>query len=119
MIGIDVVSTKEVESMCFKRWFVLYAYTYEEFLKSETFSRSRKIEYLSSRFCAKEAVFKCLCSYTGEKLKFKPKSIEVLNNANNVPVVKLDFPYDISFTGGLTVSISHKKNICVAIALIK
>lgn len=72
----------------------------------------RKIEYLASRFSAKEAVIKAI-SYKG--LSYSYKDISILNNENGSPYVLFSFPTNFK----ILISISHAKENSIAFVLVE
>lgn len=73
-------------------------------------SEKRKLEYVASRFAAKEAIFKVY--EEGDKtLNFK--DISILNKENGAPYISSDFLKD-----KLEISISHSENYSIAIVIL-
>lgn len=105
MIGIDIVEHQRIglnyERLALK---ILSKLEYEVFLKIEL--ENRKIEYVASRFAAKEALYKA----TNLKLNFK--DVSILNEDNGKPYVLIK-----EKKTNYEVSLSHEKNYSVAIAL--
>lgn len=105
MIGIDIVEHQRIvlnyERLALK---ILSKLEYEVFLKIEL--ENRKIEYVASRFAAKEALYKA----TNLKLNFK--DVSILNEDNGKPYVLIK-----EKKANYEVSLSHEKNYSVAIAL--
>lgn len=96
----------------------------ENFLK-KIFSK-KEIEYclkfkyseihFAGRFAAKEAIVKALGVGFGKKISFL--DIEILNNKNGKPHVKLSKKINLSFKNpNILLSISHSKKIASAIAI--
>jgi len=72
-------------------------------------NKKRREDYFCGRFCAKKAVFEILYkSNTDTPKEFK--EISILNGVFNQPVIVT------SKTGNIKVSISHSKNMVIAIA---
>lgn len=70
--------------------------------------------HLAARFCAKEAVYKALCSIGETTLHFQ--DIEILNNSNKVPYVH--FLNDKFKQFSCKLSLSHSKDNALASALV-
>ncbi len=105
MIGIDIVEHQRIalnyERLALK---ILSKLEYEMFLKIEL--ENKKIEYVASRFAAKEALYKA----TNLKLNFK--DVSILNEDNGKPYVLIK-----EKKTNYEVSLSHEKSYSVAIAL--
>lgn len=114
-IGLDIVDAFEFKRLLKKEWFLRYAYSKEELAASRKQGITRSTEFLTARFCAKEAVYKALIA-ANHKFKFHPSSISILKREDGYPYVVLHFPYDIKENFDLRVTISHKKNLCVSLA---
>lgn len=105
-VGIDLVEHKDIE---FKdERFIKRILTEQEltYFNSIT-NKKRRIEYLSSRFACKEAIFKCY--QTGVAFQ----DITILNN-------ELGAPYALIHNQKvkLHLSLSHTDNFSVAIAIL-
>jgi len=110
-IGIDIIEHSRFEKMLnderkYKR--ILSKEELEIFLEVE--SEKRKVEYLASRFCAKEAIIKAI---NKKKLSFSYKDISILNDNNGAPYVKFNFEVDFQ----ILLSISHSDTSSVSFAL--
>ena len=73
-------------------------------------SESRKLEYLASRFAAKEAIIKAI---NKEKLSFSYKDVSILNDNNGAPFVKFNFNVDFD----ILISLSHSDVNSIAFAI--
>ena len=88
-IGIDSVSISEIKrymEICGES-FVNRTFTKKEVDASR--SAPRPEEYLSTRFAAKEAVFKAIAHFTERKL-FDFRIVETLNEADGYPVIQME-----------------------------
>lgn len=110
-IGIDIVENERFKEM------ILDERRYKRILSEdelkiflEIHSSKRKIEYLASRFCAKEAIIKAI---NKEKLSFSYKDVSVLNDSNGAPYVKFNFVVDYD----ILLSISHSDVNSIAFAI--
>lgn len=110
-IGIDIVEHSRFEKI------VEDSRRYERFLSSDELeiflninSNKRKIEYLASRFSAKESIIKAI---NKEKLSFSYKDVSILNDNNGAPYVKFNFEVDFD----ILISLSHSDTNSVAFAI--
>ncbi len=109
MIGIDIVENERMLNKDIE--FIKRILSDKEFDIYNKFSiEQRKIEYLASRFAAKEAVFKAF--KVGNK-DLNYKDISILNDEYGAPFIELKGETDKS----LNISISHEKNYSVAIVM--
>jgi phosphopantetheine--protein transferase-like protein len=96
MIGIDIVKINR-----FKKNLNLWKkkiLTDSE--QQELIKKTNQIQYIASRWAAKEAFFKC----TGSR-----ENISILNDNNNKPFI-VNYPM-------LKISISHETKYCVAVVI--
>ena len=106
-VGIDIVAIDRIKNI-YKKFgykFLHKIFTereLEEFKGIENFNR--KIEKISGRFAAKEAVMK-----TDENLT-EFKKIEILSSSKGIPIV--------ANLNGYEISISHEKEYAVAVAVL-
>lgn len=110
-IGIDIVENERFSKMINdEKKISRILSNLEVKIFSEITSDKRKIEYLASRFCAKEAVIKAI---NKEGLSFSYKDISILNDDVGAPYVEFSFEVDFK----LLISISHSNNssVCVAV----
>jgi len=110
MIGCDIVEIERIENAYTKlgdafSGRVLSSREMEIFIQ-----KKRSMSFLSGRFAAKEAVSKCLKTGLG---KLGLKNIEILTGENGEPVVYLN-----GSIVELEVSISHSKNVAMAVAIV-
>lgn len=108
-VGIDLVEFIEVENRderFIKRILSDKELTIFNSMKLE----KRKIEYLTSRFAAKEAIFK---AYKKGDLTLNFKDISVLNDEVNAPYIEIKN----NLMTNLKISISHSKNYAVVIVI--
>ena len=106
-VGIDIVEIERVRKVISDS-FASKVLSGEELERYKEFKETRKIEFLSGRFCAKEAIIKCLSDYE----KVQMTDLNITNNENGKPEIKYK-DYDIEL------SISHERNYAVAIAILK
>lgn len=118
-IGIDVLALGELDRLHTRPWFRRFVYTADELALAESFGEGRTREFLAGRFAAKEAVLKVLGTGCGSGLT--PRQIRVVRDGRSAPQVRLTGPAarraaEIGVSG-LTVSIAHKGEYVVAVAL--
>ena len=120
-IGTDIVKIQRIRDMlesekgCFDAFF-RKSFTEKEQLEAKT--RSDESEYYSSRFAAKEAIFKCLPLSTDIK---RLENMEVLNDENGKPFVtlygELKLETEKNCITRIHVSISHEDKYIIAYAI--
>ncbi|MBX9363028.1 holo-ACP synthase [Streptomyces sp. WAC04114] len=118
-IGIDVLGLGELDRLQTRPWFRRYTYATDELALADGFGRERAREFLAGRFAAKEAVLKVLG--TGCRGGLLPRHICVTRGARTGPLVRLTGAAqrraaEIGLSD-LTVSIAHKGEYVVAVAL--
>ncbi len=106
MIGIDIVENSRMQDKS------------EEFIKRilsksevEVYNnKQNKVQYLASRFAAKEAIFKVF--KCGDKT-LNYNDISILNDENGAPYILMNS----TKRDDLKISISHERNYSVAIVM--
>jgi holo-[acyl-carrier protein] synthase len=114
-IGIDVLHHTELARLVGRPWFLSYTFTAEELALSAGMSGHRRLEFLSGRFTAKEAILKSLGR--GLFQGIAPREISITRVADGMPLVR--------FTGraaglslpAVALSITHKKDVVAAVAI--
>lgn len=71
----------------------------------------RKLEYIASRFAAKEALFKAL---NKSEIKFDYNRVSILNDETRAPYVEFEIENDLN----ILISISHSDDDSIAIVII-
>lgn len=109
MIGIDLVENARIEKQSDS--FTKRILSEKEIEKYNTITNDkRKVQYLASRFAAKEAIFKA-CKVGNKDINYV--DISILNDDNNAPYVEIvkypNFKFEIS--------ISHEENYSIAIVM--
>ena len=105
-VGIDLVEHKDMENR--DERFIKHILTEPEYsYYSSITNKKRRIEYLSSRFACKEAIFKCY--QTGVAFQ----DITILNDSLGAPYVLIQYK-----KVELNLSLSHTDNYSVAIAIL-
>ena len=119
-IGIDTVSINEIAQHIekFGNTFVNRTFTVEEVSASALSPKPE--EYLSTRFAAKEAVFKAVAHFTKEKA-FDFRIVETLNESDGYPFIntneKLQSLLDEAGISHLLVSITTEDDYATAMVV--
>lgn len=116
-VGIDLIDTERI-SKALDRWGKTFANKilgeeeYEMYLK-----KFNKVQFLSGRFAAKEAVIKTLGAFFERRISFK--DIQVLNDLYGKPYVHLeDNLRERVLDKEIKVSITHERKMAAAVAII-
>jgi phosphopantetheine--protein transferase-like protein len=118
-VGTDLLLIGELDRLSERPWFLAAWYTDDELAYAGSLGWTRRREFLSGRFAAKEAVAKLL----GARLfgEVRPCQIEVARRPTGEPLVRLaDAARARAADIGLSqvaVSISHKRSIVLAVAV--
>ncbi len=105
-VGIDLVEHKDMEYRDDR--FIHFVLTEPELTYyNQITNKKRRIEYLSSRFACKEAIFKCY----PERVAFK--DITILNTESGIPYAMIH-----DQKSELQISLSHTDHYSVAIAIL-
>ncbi len=117
-IGVDIIEIERVQSSVEKYGdqFLNKVYTQTEL--DYSLSKANKYQHLAARFAAKEAVFKALT--TGWNKEVGWQDIEIYNEPNGMPLVKLKGELESFLSNGksLKISMSHSRDYVVCIAII-
>lgn len=117
-LGVDLLCLSDLDRLVRRRWFARYAFAEAELAQARALGGARRREFLAGRFAAKEAVLKVLG--TGLFQGVAPRDIAVLRTGPGAP--------EVTLCGGarpaaraagithLTVSITHKRDLIVAVA---
>ncbi len=118
-IGVDVLAIGELDRLHTRGWFRQHTYDQKELELAGSLSPSRAREFLAGRFAAKEAVLKVLGTGFGKGIS--PAHVRVLRDNRSAPVVRLAGAAarraDELGIGAITVSIAHKNECVVAVAI--
>lgn len=119
LLGVDLLAIAELDELLARPWFRDYVYTEEELATAGQLGESRRREFLAGRFAAKEAIVKALRRGYGGGVT--PRQAAVLRAENGAPVVRLGDVLAREAIGlgvaELVVSISHKGDFVVAVAI--
>ena len=118
-VGMDIMNINEIDRLLTRDWFTKYIYSPEELRLCATWHKIRKYEFLTGRFCAKEAVYKALPSTHSSAIKLKPRQISIGRLPDNQPNVHIDFLNNHLKHPKISISITHKDNVCAAFALVQ
>ncbi len=117
-IGVDVIEIDRIKRSIdkFGDHFLNKVYTKTELEYS--LSKPNKYQHLAARFAAKEAVFKALS--TGWNKEIGWQDIEIYNEPNGMPLVKLKEELEAQFLDGksLKISMSHSRDYVVCMAIV-
>jgi len=110
-IGVDCEEIERFQKVLDDRTFLKRIFTYNEI--EYCLGKADPKKHLAARFCAKEAIVKAL-SY--QNVNASVENIEILNDANGVPRVKVNL--DAADDLVLQVSLSHCNSIAFAQAIV-
>lgn len=117
-IGIDIIEIDRIKDSLdkFGEKFLSKIYTKKEIDYCN--SKSNKYQHFAARFAAKEAVYKALT--TGWEKGSNWQSIEITNESNGMPVVKLNGKLASFLSDGknLKISLSHSRDYVTCVAII-
>ncbi|GGT02491.1 holo-ACP synthase [Streptomyces cinerochromogenes] len=114
-VGVDVLHSAELRRLLTRPWFLRLSYAPEEIGLADRMGEERRLEFLTGRFAAKEAVVKVLG--TGLLRGVAPRDICVDRAADGAPVVVLRGRAAALGPAAIEVSITHKQNVAAAVAL--
>ena len=113
-VGVDIESISRFENKTLEndKHFLERIFTPNEL--DYSFQSKQSAKHLAARFCAKEAVYKALSNLiTDGTIEFK--NIEIINNENGSPYVKL---HDERFNVNIALSLSHDKDKAIAFVVV-
>ena len=117
-LGIDIIEIDRIKDSIdkFGDRFLKKIYTQNEINYCN--SKSNKYQHFAARFAAKEAVYKALAS--GWEKASTWQSIEINNEPNGMPVVKLNGKLSsfLSDENNLKISLSHSRDYVACVAII-
>lgn len=117
-IGIDIIEINRIQQSVIKfgNRFLDKIYTKTEL--DYSLSKKNQYQHLAARFAAKEAIAKALA--TGWNKEFRWKDIEIFNESNGMPNVKLSGKLE-SFVGSekeVKISMSHSEYYVTCVAIL-
>ena len=112
--GTDIIESERVKESIenLGEKFLERVYTKKEIEYCES-KKKQKYQHYAARFAAKEALFKAISWKLEDKYEICWKDIEVLNNNQGRPELKL-IGVDLKNIENIDISISHCKNYAVA-----
>ncbi|MGV9884442.1 holo-ACP synthase [Streptomyces sp. NPDC003006] len=114
-IGLDVLDRRELRRLADRDWFLRYTFAAEELALAAQMTAGRRLEFLSGRFTAKEAVLKSLGRGFFQGLT--PREISIGRTDDGAPSVRFTGrAADLSLPP-TALSIAHKKNVVAAVAI--
>ncbi|MEU8894092.1 holo-ACP synthase [Streptomyces sp. NPDC048442] len=114
-VGVDVIGCAELRRLVERPWFLRFGFAPEELAHAETLGAHRRLEFLTGRFAAKEAVVKVLG--VGFLRGVAPREICVDHSADGAPVVHFRGQAAHVPPSCVSVSITHKQNVVAAVAI--
>lgn len=117
-IGIDIIEIDRIKTSVEKYGDHFLNKIYTETELDYCLSKVNKHQHLAARFAAKEAVFKALT--TGWNKDVGWKDIEIYNEPNGMPLVKLRGDLESFLSNGmrLKISMSHSRDYVTCVAII-
>lgn len=117
-IGIDIIEIDRIRESADKYGdhFLKKIFTEKEL--EYCMGKNNKYQHLAARFAAKEAVYKALASGWHESSSWQ--SIEIYNEPNGLPLVKLhgELGKFLSDEESLRISMSHSRDYVACVAII-
>lgn len=114
-VGIDVLDRRELARLITRPWFVRYCFAPEEIKRADRLGPARRLEFLTGRFAAKEAVLKLLGK--GLLQGVPPRDICIDRAPSGAPAIRLVGRAVELRTSPVAVSITHKENVAAAVAV--
>ena len=111
-VGTDIIEVERIKNAIeSNKQFANTVFTDKEIEYCESKNKS-KYEHYSTRFAAKEAMFKAISIYLKNKYSISWKNVEVLNDKNGRPYINLlDINVNIK---DVDISLSHIKDYAIA-----
>lgn len=118
LCGTDIIEISRIKKAIEKEKinFIERIYTKNEIEYCEN-KNENKYQHYAARFAAKEAVFKAVSQLLDNKYNLTWKNIEVQNNKNLKPIVKL-IDIKLDEIKHIDLSISHCKEYAVAMVIV-
>ncbi len=114
-IGLDVLDRRELHRLADRDWFLRYTFTAEELALAARMSAGRRLEFLSGRFTAKEAILKSLGR--GLFQGIAPREISIGRTADGAPQVRFTGRAADLALPPVALSIAHKQDVVAAVAI--
>ena len=111
-VGTDIIEVERIKKAIEDNpHFAETVFTKKEIEYCESKKKS-KYEHYAARFAAKEAVFKAISKYLGNKYDISWKNAEILNEKDGRPYVNL-IDVNVNFKD-IDISLSHLKDYAIA-----
>ncbi|MGW4322224.1 holo-ACP synthase [Streptomyces sp. NPDC004684] len=114
-VGVDVLDCSELRRLVERPWFLRFSFAPEELAHAETLGGRRRLEFLSGRFAAKEAILKVLGR--GFLQGVAPREICVAHTPHGAPAVRFHGRAARWAPPSVSVSITHKQTVVAAVAI--
>jgi holo-[acyl-carrier protein] synthase len=114
-IGLDVLDRTELSRLADREWFLSYTFTAEELALAAEMSPERRLEFLSGRFTAKEAILKSLGRGLFQGLA--PREISIDRAHDGAPSVRFTGRAADLCLPPVALSITHKKDVVASVAI--
>lgn len=116
-VGTDIIEVERIKKALENENFKKRVFSQKEIEYCESKNQNVKYQHYAARFAAKEAVYKAISSNIGDKYKIEWRNIEVLNDKNGRPTVKLIGLHDKKDLQ-IDISITHIKEYALATAIL-
>ena len=111
-VGTDIIEVERIKKAIEENpHFAETVFTEREIEYCES-KKKAKYEHYAARFAAKEAVFKAISKYLGNKYDISWKNAEILNEKDGRPYVNL-IDVNVNFKD-IDISLSHLKDYAIA-----
>ncbi len=111
-VGTDIIEVERIKKAIEDNpHFAETVFTEREIEYCES-KKKAKYEHYAARFAAKEAVFKAISKYLGNKYDISWKNAEILNEKDGRPYVNL-IDVNVNFKD-IDISLSHLKDYAIA-----
>ena len=115
--GIDIIEVNRIKESIqkFGDKFLNRVFTNVEIKYCES-KKNQKFQSYAGRFAAKEAIFKATSEFLNNKFEVEWKDVEILNDKNGRPYVKLHYNIKdlVGTENNIDISISHINDYAVA-----
>ncbi len=115
-VGTDIIEVERIKKAIeSNEKFIETVFTEKEIKYCES-KKMTKYEHYSARFAAKEAIYKAISIYLGDKYSISWKNVEIENDENGKPYVNfIDIYMNIK---DIDISLSHIKDYAIANAVV-
>ena len=115
-VGTDIIEVERIKKAIeSNEKFIETVFTEKEIKYCES-KKMTKYEHYAARFAAKEAIYKAISIYIGDKYSISWKNVEIENDENGKPYVNfIDIYMNIK---DIDISLSHIKDYAIANAVV-